>query len=317
MTPLQEITDPIADDFTRFEELYKQTVTFTHPLSSQISRSILGTSGKRMRPMLTLLIARLHGQICDEHLVAAVVMEVTHNASLVHDDVLDEAYTRRGEFTAMAVLRSKGAVLAGDYLLTRGVSLGVKTGNYRAVDISATTLQQLVEGELQQMRHALLLDTTVENYFEIIKLKTAYLLGAAASLGAPIEKADHFYKFGELLGEAFQIQDDILDYVGDKTGKLPLNDIRESKITLPLLLALENNPSKTKIVKKHLRQAAQSQESAQYVADFVLANNGIEKAAVIVAQKRDAALALLNEYEDCPAKESLLKYANFISVRKH
>lgn len=317
MSDIKSIQHPIKDELVSFEQMFRQTISSDYPMLGAITDRLLNLSGKRMRPILTLLVARLHGPISESHLAAAVIMEMTHNASLVHDDVLDEAYQRRGTPTAMALLRSKGAVLAGDYLLTNAISLGVKYGNYRAIDIAARTLRQLVEGEMQQMHHALLLDTSEADYYQIIRLKTAYLMASSAELGAPAESAETMYRFGELIGEAFQIKDDILDLVGNGTGKVLYNDLRERKITLPLIKALEHEPRARRNMMKLLRSASASAVSAQRLAEFVVSSGGVDASEAVVEAKLAEALKILSAYPACDARNSLEAYASFVSGRKY
>ncbi|MFI3295124.1 MAG: polyprenyl synthetase family protein [Rikenellaceae bacterium] len=310
MIGLDQIRKVVGEELTQLEAILADSLTSEHELLGSTISKLINLKGKRMRPLLTLLIARLYGEVRREHLVGAAIMELTHNASLVHDDILDEAYTRRSELTTMALLRSRGAVLAGDFLLTQAVSLGTSEHNYRAIDLSASTLRNLVEGELRQMRHALLLDITTEKYFEVIRLKTAYLMGSSAALGAPIEDFDKIYRFGVLLGEAFQIADDVLDYVGDRSGKARFNDLREGKITLPLLMAIEQG-GEDRRVRGLVRRG-----EASKVAEFVFDNGGIEQSRAAVTERCDQALAILDGFDDSPVKDALRGYIEFLAQRE-
>ncbi len=284
-------------------------LTSEHTMLQDRISPLINMKGKRMRPVLTFLVAMLHGEVNSEHIVSGAIMELTHNASLVHDDVLDEAYTRREELTTMAMMRSRGAVLAGDFLLTQGITMGIENGNYRGVDYMARTLRYLVEGELRQMRSASLGDVTFESYFEVIRLKTAHLMGACAALGAPVESEQRWYDFGVLLGEAFQIVDDVLDYVSDQSGKMQYQDLREGKITLPLLYALKDS-GEDKKMRKLLRQGRW-----EPVAEFVARRGGVQRAREDIADKCQKARELLLDYPNSPAREALMEFVDFLSSR--
>lgn len=316
MDSLSKITAPIGDEMVSFEAMLLRTVANDYPVMGEIVDKLVNLKGKRMRPILTLLVAKMLGGIDDKHMAGAVIMEITHNASLIHDDVIDEASLRRGELTLNAHLRSKGAVLAGDFLLACGIDVGVKSGNYRAVEIAARTLKQLVEGELQQAQNALLLTTTIEDYFRIIDLKTAYLLAASAEVGASGEHIEKMYRFGELIGQAYQIKDDILDYVGKGSGKELFNDIKEHKITLPLLCAFEEC-GRSEAVLEDLSRANSDNEALRRVADFVINSDAIEMCNREIDSRRGEAMQILAQYPNNEARRALETYCDFVTKRNY
>lgn len=320
MDDLNIIVAPIKSELQRFESLLDEAVRNPYPMMGEIVDKLVNLNGKRMRPILTLLVAKMvskDGECVDNKALAgAVIMEITHNASLIHDDVIDEAHVRRGKPTLNASLRSKGAVLAGDFLLACGIELGVKYGNYRAIQIAARTLKQLVEGELQQAQAAATLSTTKEDYFGIINLKTAYLLAASAEVGTNEENVGKMYRFGELIGQAYQIKDDILDYVGDKSGKELFNDIVERKITLPMLYAFDEKGGREEIVEL-IKVADKDPGALQKVAHYVTSSGAIKRCELEIENRKNEALEILKQFEDSDAKNGLIQYCNFVTKRDY
>ncbi len=309
MKNLADIYSLLEEPLEELELMLQGSLCSEHTMLQERVSPLINMKGKRMRPVLTFLVAMMHGSVEKQHVVSGAIMELTHNASLVHDDVLDEAYTRRGELTTMAMMRSRGAVLAGDFLLTQGITLGIENGNYRAVDYMARTLRYLVEGELRQMRSASLGDVTFESYYDIIRLKTAHLMGACAALGAPQEHQQGWYDFGMLLGEAFQIMDDVLDYVSLESGKAQYQDLKEGKITLPLLYAMEGS-GKDKKIRKQLLQGRW-----EMVAEFVRDHGGVERSRENIASRCEKAQEFLQNYPDTPPRRALMDFVDFLSLR--
>lgn len=284
-----------------------------------VSKYLLTPSGKQMRPLLSLLTAELHGTINDKSYAAAMLFEMLHWATLVHDDVVDEAYMRRSELTLGAMMRSKNAVLVGDFLFSRGLAVAARAENFYAITAATRVIEQVVDGELMQAKHASRLSTTREDYMEIIRLKTAVLIASAAEVGADSVGADtecvkQMYRFGELLGLAFQIQDDILDIESSQSGKAKYNDFRERKITLPLIYAMERD-GRAKAL-KHLRQACSDERSVEWLLDFIGRNGGVEHAKEVMNGLHAQAMEILSGYADGAVKESLAKYCNYVVGRK-
>lgn len=337
MISIKDIKKAVEQEFALFEASLSESIVSDHPILSPITKLILKPSGKHVRPLLVLLSARLHGPSLEESGVdvwrgaisAAVLLEMIHWSTLVHDDVIDEAYQRRGEWTPSAVLRSKSAVLVGDYLFSKGLSTATRAQNMYAVSRATITIESLVEGELKQMAHARKRNTTRENYFDIIDHKTASLMSTATecgaqAAGASLEQIERLRQFGVLIGQAFQIQDDILDYgkpsglLDDKTtGKVALNDLREGKITLPLIYAMDNaTPNLRKQAMKALPNAASDVRQLRWLRDFVFQNGGISRCAEELDELITRAVDMLSDYPDSQAKESLILLCRYIGQRK-
>lgn len=314
MNSLKQITAPIEAEFARVKESLREVIVSDYPTLGDISRTLLAQRGKMMRPMLTLLTAKLlGGQSTTKSEAVAIMIELIHNATLIHDDVIDEAYTRHGELTTGALLRSRSAVLAGDYLFSRGLAIASSTKAYEELDIAIRAIEALVEGELRQAKNAQKMVVDLDEYFEVIRLKTASLIVAAAecgavSVGAGAADRAVMVDFAHKVGIAFQIQDDTLDYTSDSTGKPRYNDIVERKITLPLLLAIERGGAS---VIKDLRRG----EIAR-VAQFVATHQGVELASEQSTKFIDQAIAALDKFEPSEVKQSLISLAEFAAVRK-
>lgn len=329
MAQLDDIISPVASDFQAFQQLLQEVTLSERPFMRPITRDILRSGGKQMRPLLTLLTAALHGGVNPQALASAVLIEMIHWSTLVHDDVIDEAYVRRGQWTPGTLLRSKSAVLVGDYLFSKGLAHAAQTESYGAIRSATRAIELIVDGELMQMEHARRMDTTEAIYTEIIRLKTAVLLASAAECGVlahsgadVTEEADRMHRFGELLGLAFQIKDDLLDYgftAGGKpaTGKILCNDLRERKMTLPLIHALSGkSAAERRNVLSHLRKAADSKVSLDWVRDFVARSNGIAYSVTVMEQyHRDAVELLSAHYPDTPVRQALQAYADYVVGR--
>ncbi|MEG1607696.1 MAG: polyprenyl synthetase family protein [Mucinivorans sp.] len=319
MSSLKNIAIPVKQQMQDFEKLLRQTVSSQHPILKQVCGHLLSLEGKRCRPLLTLLVGQLHGTIDQKIITGALIMELTHNASLVHDDVLDEAYTRRGRATLNALLRSKGAVLVGDFLMSKGVSVGVENNCIEAISYAAHTMELLVEGELRQAQHAQLLDIDRDEYFSVITLKTANLMAASAAVGAiyaqPMQQ-ENMHRLGMVLGMAFQVKDDMLDFAVS-TGKLRGNDLRERKITLPLIFALEQHARMRPEVLSHMRQALRHESSVEWLVDFVLSSDAMMHCDITMHEFHNEALEILNQYPHSPTREALIEFADFVCQREY
>lgn len=331
MANLDDIILPVEAEFRAFGSLLREVTVSEQPFMRPITRDILRSGGKQMRPLLTLLTAALHGDAGDGRVQAgAVLIEMIHWSTLVHDDVIDEAYVRRGQWTPGTLLRSKSAVLVGDYLFSKGLAQASRAQAFGAIRSATRAIELIVDGELMQMEHARRMDNTEAVYMDIIRHKTAALLASAAECGAlpafgdeaEAEQVRNMYRFGELLGLAFQIKDDLLDFgfAEDgsrlKTGKVLCNDLRERKMTLPLIHALEDIPAaERRRVLGHLRRAAESNGSVEWLRDFVGHSNGVAYSVRMMEGYHGEALELLSVYPDSPARRALEAYAQYVVGR--
>jgi len=276
-----------------------------------------------MRPLLVFLTARLNGEIAESTYIAATCIELLHTASLVHDDVVDDAHERRGSLSINALWNSKIAVLLGDYLLSTGMHICVEKSRYDMLEIISEAVKSMSEGELLQLQKARKLNIKEEDYYKIIISKTAALLAACTACGARSVSEDSetiqlMKDFGENIGIAFQIKDDILDYEGTGfTGKAVGNDIKEKKITLPLIHALEHASN---FKKRHILGIVKSRKKTRSgiaeVINFAIEYGGLDYAELKMNQYRDKALAILDSYPDSEVKESLKEFVRYTTSRK-
>mgnify|MGYP001791541875 CR=1 FL=1 len=323
MPVLTRIKKPVEKEMIEFEAYFSKTMRSKIPLLNIILNYILRRKGKQMRPLLVFLTAKLNGNIAEPTFVAATCIELLHTASLVHDDVVDDAHERRGALSINSLWNSKIAVLLGDYLLSSGMHICVEKSRYDMLEIISEAVKSMSEGELLQLQKARKLNLKEEDYFKIIISKTAALLSACTACGARSVTGDPetiqlMKEFGENIGIAFQIRDDILDYEGTGlTGKTVGNDIKEKKITLPLIHALEQSPHSEKrhilgIVKNKKKTKAEIAEVIRFVSDY----GGIEYAGLKMNQYRDKALAILDSFPDSDVKESLEEFVQYTTSRK-
>ncbi len=283
---------------------------------------MLEGQGKGVRPTLTLLVANMFGGANSETIYCAAVLELTHNASLIHDDVVDEAYQRRGRYSVNALWRSKRSVLIGDYILAKAIRAAVINKIDYAIDDLARVIEEMSIGELEQIDASLKLDMTEERYYSVIRRKTAYLMGSAARLGArsagaPVELLSKMERLGELIGMMFQVKDDILDYVGKDTGKQLGNDIKERKVTLPLIYALKKAEKReaTKILSV-LRKGSANGDYIKEVSTFILNNGGVEAASYRMEQFKSEALDIVNALPASTSRDNMIEFINYIADRK-
>lgn len=323
MPVLTRIKKPVEKEMAEFEAYFGKTMRSEIPLLNIILNYILRRKGKQMRPLLVFLTAKLNGNIGEPTYVAATFIELLHTASLVHDDVVDDANERRGALSINALWNSKVAVLVGDYMLSKGMLISVEKNRFDMLEIVSEAVKSMSEGELLQIQKARKLNIKEEDYFKIITCKTAALLSACTACGARsvTDNADTtllMKDFGENIGIAFQIRDDILDYEGTGlTGKTVGNDIKERKITLPLIHALEQAPSSRRkqilgIMKKRKKSKPEINEVIHFVSDY----GGIEYAELKMHQYRDKALAILDSYPDSEVKESLKEFVRYTTSRR-
>ncbi|MCC6702164.1 MAG: polyprenyl synthetase family protein [Fluviicola sp.] len=319
---VKEILAPIETEMQLFEVRFHESMKSKVPLLDKITHYIIRRKGKQMRPMFLFLTAKMLGEVNDKTYQSASLVELLHTATLVHDDVVDDANERRGFFSVNALWKNKIAVLVGDYMLSRVLLHSIENENIRSLQIVARAVREMSEGELLQIEKARKLDITEEVYFEVIRQKTASLIAtvceaAAASVDRE-DMAPTMRQFGELVGLAFQIKDDIFDYgtpgnIGKPTG----NDIRERKMTLPLIYALANSDRDVRkelmnIVKRH-------NEEKKYVnraIELVIAAGGIEYAHKRMMELKTEALNLIKDVPDSPAKRSLVGLVEYTVARE-
>ena len=323
MSALTGIKKPVVNEMAEFEAYFSRKMRSKIPLLNIILNYILRRKGKQMRPLLVFLTARLNGEIVESTYIAATCIELLHTASLVHDDVVDDANERRGSLSINALWNSKIAVLLGDYLLSTGMHICVENSRYDMLEIISEAVKSMSEGELLQLQKARKLNIKEEDYFKIIISKTAALLAACTACGArsvsdDAETIQLMKELGENIGIAFQIRDDILDYEGTGiTGKIVGNDIKEKKITLPLIYALENSANSTRrhiinIVKSRKKTKSEISEVISFVTEY----GGLDYSELKINQYRDKALAILDSYADSEVKESLREFVRYTTSRK-
>ncbi|MFI3321345.1 MAG: polyprenyl synthetase family protein [Rikenellaceae bacterium] len=322
MIELSQIRKPLEKQMIEFDTLFKQSLSNDIDIVESLSNYAMTMQGKQMRPLFLFLSAALHGTINEKCYDSAIFIELIHTASLIHDDVVDEAFMRRGKWSIGTLERSKLAVLFGDYVLSRGLKIAVKSQLYETIEMMSDIIEQMSVGELLQSSHAIKLDTTTAQYYDIVRRKTALLLASCGASGAIAaggnrEDRDRMFLFGEKLGVAFQIKDDILDFTtSSKTGKIACNDLKERKLTLPILSILEKSSGKErKLLLSLIRSARESEKSAEKIREVVINGGGIENAIEQMDKLKQEALEILEHYPDSEIKESLRLYTEFILNR--
>lgn len=321
MSGLEAIKAPINTELELFENKFRQSMKSTVPLLDRITHYVIKRKGKQMRPMFVFFSARLCGEIGEATYRGAALVELLHTATLVHDDVVDNAYERRGFFSINALWKNKIAVLVGDYLLARGLLLSLDNDDFKLLKIVSEAVKQMSEGELLQVEKARRMDISEEIYFEVIRQKTASLIASccacgAASAGAAEEEVQNMRMFGEKVGMAFQIKDDLFDFGTDDVGKPRGIDIREKKITLPLIYSL-NKAAKAerkeiiRIVKNHAEDA----EKVQEVIDFVKSSGGMQYAGEVMNRFQEEAFSLLHRFPASENRDSLEQLVKFTTER--
>lgn len=318
---VQEILAPIETEMKLFEVRFHESMKSKVPLLDKITHYIIRRKGKQMRPMFLFLTAKMLGEINEKTYQSASLVELLHTATLVHDDVVDDANERRGFFSVNALWKNKIAVLVGDYMLSRVLLHSLENDNVRALQIVARAVREMSEGELLQIEKARKLDITEEVYFDVIRQKTASLIATVCeSAAASVDRedmADRMRRFGELVGLAFQVKDDIFDYgtpgnIGKPTG----NDIRERKMTLPLIYALQHSDKAVRkelmnIVKNHNEEKKYVQRAIQLVIEA----GGIEYAHNRMLELKTEALELLTDIPDSESKRALIGLVEYTVTR--
>ena len=318
---VNEIVLPVQEEIKEFELRFPDSMKSNVKLLNRVTQFIVKRKGKQMRPLFIFLTAKMLGKVNDNTYDAASLVELLHTASLVHDDVVDDASERRGFFSANALWRNKIAVLVGDFMLSRVLLLSIERGNVELLEIVARAVREMSEGELLQIEKARSLDITEEVYFEVIRKKTATLISTCCEVGAvSVERKDMallMREFGELVGLAFQIKDDIFDYgTPDDIGKPTGNDIREQKMTLPIIYALSTADKEIKrelldIVRNH----NDSSKHIRRAIDIVIQAGGIDYAHKRMMEIKEKALELLTPIPDSASKQALIGLVEYTTLR--
>ncbi|MBU3660459.1 MAG: polyprenyl synthetase family protein [Flavobacteriales bacterium] len=317
MQKVKDIMAPIEMELTQFEEHFKNTMRSDVPLLDKVTQYIVKRKGKQMRPMFVFLTAKMLGESNVTTFDAASLVELLHTATLVHDDVVDDANERRGFFSVNALWKNKIAVLVGDYMLSRILLLSIEKNNTELLGVVARAVREMSEGELLQIEKARHLDITEDVYFDVIRKKTASLIATCCEAGAisvgAMEQRENMRKFGELVGLAFQIKDDIFDFgspgnIGKPTG----NDIREQKMTLPIIYTINHGSKEVRselmdIVKNHNEESKHIKKAIQ----LVINNGGIEYAHQRMTELANEALTIIQPLPESPAKRSLIELVHY------
>lgn len=320
---LKNIKAPIQTELLQFERHFREAMKSHVALLDRITYYIVKRKGKQIRPMFVFLSAKaLNDGINDNTYVAASLIELLHTASLVHDDVVDESMKRRGFFSINALWKNKVAVLVGDYLLTRGLAIALESKQYRQLEIVSDAVRLMSEGELLQIEKARKLDIKEDVYYDIIRQKTASLLASACSAGAASvtqdeEEIELFRQIGEDIGMAFQIKDDLFDYGKSNIGKPRGIDIKEKKMTLPLIYSLNNAESKTKKqIINDIKKDSENPDVLQKVIAFVKDHGGLEYAENVMLEYQEKALNGLYKLQPSPARSSIEQLISYVTTRE-
>lgn len=319
---LKQIQVPIEAEMAEFEQKFRGLMKSKVKLLDHIMNYIVKRKGKQMRPMFVFLTAGVTGNINESTHRGAALIELLHTATLVHDDVVDDANYRRGFFSVNALWKNKIAVLVGDYLLSRGLLLSVDNEDFHLLKIVSNTVKEMSEGELLQIAKARKLDITEEVYYQIIRQKTASLIASCCAVGASSNQSDSqtiekMRNFGEKVGMAFQIKDDLFDYGEDEIGKPVGIDIKEKKMTLPLIFALNQSDwlEKRRIISL-IRNRSEDKKAVNEVIQYVKQSGGLEYAKKIMNQFYQEALDILNSFPDSAYKTSLANLVSYTIERK-
>lgn len=324
MKIVSQIKLPIEQEMELFEKKFSQSMSTKVALLNRITHYVVNRKGKQMRPMFVFLTAKMcnNGEVNERTYRGASVIELIHTATLVHDDVVDDSNRRRGFFSINALWKNKIAVLVGDYLLSKGLLLSIDNDDFDLLKIISVAVREMSEGELLQIEKARRLDITEEVYFNIIRQKTATLIAACCAMGvqsvnAKAEDVENLRVFGELIGIAFQIKDDLFDYGETAIGKPTGIDIKEKKMTLPLIFAINNASKKERdwlinSVKNHNNNKQRVKE----VIAFVKNVGGLDYANSKMKEYQEKALTILQNYPQSPYRESLELMVNYVIERK-
>ncbi len=323
MLKIKDIKQPVSKEMALFESKFKNSLKTSVPLLDKIMHYIIKRKGKQMRPLFVFLTAKLFNNVNESTYTAASLIELLHTATLVHDDIIDEANFRRGVFSINALWKNKISVLVGDFLLSRGLLLAVENEQFQLLKIMSTAVKEMSEGELLQIEKTRRLDITEEVYFEIIKKKTAALISACCEAGAASTNAHKndilkMRTFGEKAGIAFQIKDDLFDYTQNPLiGKPTGIDIREKKMTLPLIYTLNNSDKKTKaFIINTIKNDSKNSRKVEQIINIVKEKKGLEYAKNKMNLFVNQALEILKEFENNESKSSLIKLVEYVVKRE-
>lgn len=322
MRSVEEIMNPVKSELNQFESHFEDALKSNVPLLDKVTHYIVKRKGKQMRPLFVFLSAKMLGEINEKTYSAASLVELLHTATLVHDDVVDDANERRGFFSVNALWKNKIAVLVGDYMLSKILLLSLEKDNTDLLGVVARSVKEMSEGELLQIEKSRTLDITEKEYFDVIRKKTASLISTCCEAGAisvnAAEQREGMKMFGEKVGLAFQIKDDIFDYgAPNNIGKPTGIDIREQKLTLPLIYVLRNSPPKIqKELKKIIKNHNEESKMIKRATDLVIEHGGIDYAFERMNELAEEAKELLNGYPDSDAKSSLIDLVNYTINRE-
>jgi octaprenyl-diphosphate synthase len=323
MAKLDAIKEPIKDELEIFEDKFRDSMKSHVPLLDKITHYIVKRKGKQVRPMFVFLAAKICGNSNETTYTAASLVELLHTATLVHDDVVDDSYQRRGFFSINALWKNKIAVLVGDYLLSRGLLLSLENNQYDLLQILSNAVKSMSEGELLQIEKARRLDIDESVYFEIIRGKTASLIASACSAGAASsgvekEKVEKMRLFGEKIGMAFQIKDDLFEFGWDDVGKPLGTDIKEKKMTLPLIYALKKaDRSQRNRIINLIKNKNSKTSFVNEVISFVRNSGGIEYASSVMNQYKEDAKTILQEFPASSSRDAMQQLVDYVIERKN
>ncbi|WP_426482270.1 polyprenyl synthetase family protein [Chryseobacterium sp. R2ACT005] len=320
---VEEIKRPINDEMKLFEQKFYESMQSKVALLDKVTRFIVTTKGKQMRPMFVFLCAKLVGEVTEKTYRGASMIELIHTATLVHDDVVDESFKRRNFFSINALWKNKIAVLVGDYLLSKSVLLSTDHKDYDLLGVISRTIREMSEGELLQLEKARKLDITEDVYYEIIRQKTATLIAACCEIGVLSNNADEalakkMMNFGTFTGMAFQIKDDLFDYLSSNVIGKPVGiDIKEQKMTLPLIHTLKIADEKDrKYYFDTIKRYNNNPKRVKELIEFVKNSGGLEYAIKVMKDFQQKAKNLLNEFPDSEARKSLHSMLDYVIERK-
>ncbi|MCQ2253527.1 MAG: polyprenyl synthetase family protein [Bacteroidales bacterium] len=322
MAVIDQIKAPINDEMKRFVPYFRNVMRSDSKLLDSVIQYCLKTKGKQMRPMLVFLCAKVAGTFQDSSMVAASLIELLHTATLIHDDVVDESFYRRGFFSVFALWKAKIAVLTGDYFLAQGLLHSLNSDQTEILRIVSNAVRDMSEGELEQLEHANRLNITEDSYYQIIRKKTGALISACCEAGAHSSGADKdtvalFKEFGMLIGMAFQIKDDLFDYQQTGLiGKPKYNDIQERKMTLPVIHSIYNsNFVERKAIFRLFKKKSKSSADIKRIIEFVHSSGGVKYSVDKMNELKDKAISLLDKFPESEAKKSLILLAEYVVSR--
>ncbi len=322
---IKEVTASVSQELHLFQERYKSVLHSSNSLVDKVTRYVLKQQGKQIRPLLVLLSAKVLGEVGEATYRGAIMVELLHSATLIHDDVVDGAEMRRGIPSINALWKNKISVLIGDYLLSKGLLYSLEHNDYRSLHLVSDAVRRMSEAEILQIQKTRSLDITEEDYLGVIGGKTGSLIATSCAIGAATSTVseEHIARlkdYGEFLGLAFQIRDDLLDYTGDskKTGKQLGIDIKDRKITLPLIHALrDSGRGEQQRIKSILKSSKQRAVRSSEVIEFVRAKGGLEYAAEVAEGFASKALGSIDPFPESDAKRSLRLLVDFVMKRQH